>query len=400
MRNKQLLIFPFTVPLDGAGNMRDAAQGIYGRSLARALAERLCDVPSLEATPATLTAHGSPECPSDDPKEHGWVVATQPWTLDEALQVSLPEGTQTLLHGAAELTDRVRMRLLLVDQPKRSLALDAVVLRPRAELFAALDEAAASVAEALGQRLPRRSWPTNDVEAYVAYLRGRDMSAAVEAGVHVQEPERSFEGYLEAARRDPEFEEAQDRLLSLALDVALGGQGSSTVAKRACERLLVVAPAAYKAHATLAEIALAEGDPAEAVGHLERLLALQDDWWPAFERMGTALLRQGKTGEALSWFTRALSRKPDDADALFGRGVCLAEAGKLEEAVAAWSTVLAQEDQGHRAAQLHLNLARALDRLGRTREANQHRAALRRLEGRPRFGLAWLRDQVRGLFGR
>ena len=166
------------------------------------------------------------------------------------------------------------------------------------------------------------------------------------------------------------------------------------------QRLLVVAPAAYKAHATLAEIALAEGDPAEAVGHLERLLALQDDWWPAFERMGTALLRQGKTGEALSWFTRALSRKPDDADALFGRGVCLAEAGKLEEAVAAWSTVLAQEDQGHRAAQLHLNLARALDRLGRTREANQHRAALRRLEGRPRFGLAWLRDQVRGLFGR
>src|SRR5216683_852849 len=170
MGAKQVMVFPFTVPMDGGGQMRDAAQGVYARSLARTLAERLSVGPGVSATAATLTADGL----EGRAQDHGWVVASHPWTLEEACAVGLPEGTEYLLHGAAELTDRVRLRLILVDQKERRTALDHVVLRPRSELFGALEEAAGAVAQALGLELPAAEWPTGDVEAYVAYLRGRD----------------------------------------------------------------------------------------------------------------------------------------------------------------------------------------------------------------------------------
>ncbi len=391
---KQLMVFPFTVPTDGSGQMRDPAQGVYARSLARTLAERLSVAPSMNAIAATLTSGGPvkadtpPPAPADDTAT-GWVVASQPWTLDEAIKVGLPDGTEYLLHGVAELTDRIRLRLLLVDQPRAAIALDHVVLRPRNELFSALDEAASAVASALGQDLPAVQWPTADVEAYVAYLRGRDMSAAHEAGVQVADASKSFDGYLEALRRDPTFQEAQDRVLAMALDFALGGQGPIEAARAGCERLLKLDAGAFKAHAALAEIDLARGEVPAAVAHLRAALRLRPDWEPLFERLGTALLRQGEPHEALTWLNRAVHERPDDADALQSLGVALAETGDLEGAVTRFGQAI--EKGGHSVA-LHENLARALASLGRHREAREQRALARKLSGRAPFGFGWLRS--------
>src|SRR5216683_7091545 len=312
MGAKQVMVFPFTVPMDGGGQMRDPAQGVYARSLARTLAERLSLGPGVSATAATLTADGL----DGKPQDQGWVVASHAWTLEEACHIGLPEGTEYVLHGSAELTDRVRIRILLVASPEKKLALDHVVLRPRSELFSALDEAAHEIARALGEDAPAQPWPTRDVEAFLAYLRGRDMSAAHEAGVRVPDPQRSFDPYLEAARRDPLFADAQDRMLALALDFALGGQGPVEAAREGCERLLAIDPAAYKAHAALAEIDLAEGDPCTAEDRLRKALALRPDWSPGFERIGTALTRQERYEEAIPWFQKALEDRADDHDAL------------------------------------------------------------------------------------
>ena len=141
-----LMVFPFTVPErragEGPGSARDALQGVYARSLARVLAERLEDGAQVPSTVATLTARGGDD---GQAAREGWLVASEPWDLDEACAVGLPAGTSHLLQGAAELTDRVRLRVLLVDQPAHRLALDHVVLRPRGELFAALEEASSEV---------------------------------------------------------------------------------------------------------------------------------------------------------------------------------------------------------------------------------------------------------------
>src|SRR5438477_10057591 len=322
-----MMVFPFTVPLDGSGRMLDAAQGVYARSLARTLAERLTEPPRLNANLAQLTADGPLEG-EDGVRGHGWVVASQPWTLEEACHIGLSEGTEFVLHGCAELTDRVRIRILLVDSPQKQLALDHVVLRPRSELFSALDEAALEIARALGEDPPDCPWPTRDVEAYLAYLRGRDMSAAHEMGVRVPDPRRSFEPYLEAMRRDPRFTDAQDRLLALALDFALGGQGPLPAAREACEKLLAIDAGAFKAHLALAEIDLAQGNAAAAERRICSALAAQPDWTPAFERMGTALVRQKRHAEAIGWFEKAIRERPEDTDALQGLGVALAECGR------------------------------------------------------------------------
>src|SRR5256886_7268004 len=117
------------------------------------LAERLTEPPRFQASLAQLTADG-PLAGERGARGHGWFVASQPWTLEEACHIGLPDGTEFVLHGSAELTDRVRIRILLVDSPQRQLALDHVVLRPRSELFSALDEAALEIARALGEDPP------------------------------------------------------------------------------------------------------------------------------------------------------------------------------------------------------------------------------------------------------
>ena len=392
---KQMMVFPFTVALDGSGRMLDQAQGVYARSLARTLAERLTEPPRLAANLATLTADG-PLDGENGLQGHGWVVASQPWTLNEACQIGLPEGTEYVLHGSAELTDRVRLRVLLVDSSHRKLALDHVVVRPRNELFSALDEAAVEIARALGEEVPSQPWPTRDVEAFVAYLRGRDMSAAHEAGVRVPDPNQSFEPYLEAARRDPGFADAQERLLALALDFALGGQGPVEAARVGCEKLLTIDPAAFKAHVALAEIDLAQGKPQAAEHRLQQALAVRPDWTAAFERMGTALVRQKRFADAVPWFEKAIAERNDDTDALLGLGIALAESGNLEDAVAAWRSSV---HFGVSSRYVHDNLARALTALGRAQEAREQRAISRRLQGKSRFGLDLLREAWEWLSG-
>jgi len=393
--SKQMMVFPFTVPLDGSGRMLDAAQGVYARSLARTLAERLSEPPRLQANLAQLTADG-PLDGENGLRGHGWVVASQPWTLEEACHIGLPDGTEFVLHGSAELTDRVRMRILLVDSPQKHLALDHVVIRPRGELFSALEEAADAIARALGEEAPRCPWPTRDVEAYVAYLRGRDMSAAHEMGVRVADPRRSFDPYLEATQLDPRFADAQERLLSLAIDFALGGQGPVQAAREACEKLLAIDPKAFKAHLALAEMDLAEGKPVAAAERISRALALQTDWPPAFERMGTALVRQGRYRAAVGWFEKALAARSEDTDALQGLGVALAESGQTERAVECWQKAV---EHGVSTAHVHDNLARALFALGRKSEARGHRALSRRLQGKRRMGLDLLREAWEWLSG-
>lgn len=390
-----MMVFPFTVPLDGSGQMLDAAQGVYARSLARTLAERLTEPPRLQANLAQLTADG-PLDGENGTRGHGWIVASQPWTLEEACHIGLPDGTEFVLHGSAELTDRVRIRILLVDSPQKQLALDHVVLRPRNELFSALDEAAVEIARALGEEPPDFHWPTRDVEAYVAYLRGRDMSAAHEMGVRVPDPRRSFDPYLEAMRRDPRFLDAQERLLALALDFALGGQGPVAAARDACDNLLAIDPSAFRASLALAEIDLAQGEPKAAEQRIASALVLQPEWPPAFERMGTALVRQGRHREAVAWFEKALAARGDDTDALQGIAVALAECGQLEGAIEYWRNALSH---GVATADIHDNLARALSALGRRGEAREHRALSRRLQGKRRFGLDLLREAWEWLSG-
>src|SRR5207244_6744218 len=121
------------------------------------------------------------------------------------------------------------------------------------------------------------------------------------------DPRSSFDPYPEATMRDPRFTDAQERLLALALDFALGGQGPLPAAREACENLLAIDPSAFKAHLALAEIDLAQGEAQAAERRISTALALQPEWAPAFERMGTALARQGRHGEAIAWFERALA---------------------------------------------------------------------------------------------
>ena len=279
--------------------------------------------------------------------------------------------------------DRVRLRILLVDSPGKHLALDHVVLRRRNELFSALDEAAQEFARAVGEEPPQSSWPTRDVEAYVAYLEA-DMSAAHEMGVRVADPRRSFDSTSRprgATRASPTRRTGCWRSRSTSRSAAAVPSPPRATPARSCSRS---DPSAFKAHLAMAEIDLAQGDARAAERRISAALALQPEWVPAFERMGTALSRQGRHGEAIAWFEKAILERADDTDALQGLAVALAECGQLERAVERWQEALAR---GVRTVDLHENLARAFSALGRRAQARSHRALSRRLSGSRRFGL-------------
>src|SRR5260370_3122548 len=210
------------------------------------------------------------------------------------------------------------------------------------------------------------------------------MSAAHENGVRVPDPKKSFDPYLEAARRDPQFHDAQERMLALALDFALGGQGPVQAGREGCEKLLAIDPSAFKAHLALAEIELAQGDAEGAEVALARARSLRATFAPAFERMGTALVRQGRFAEAIPWFEKALAERQDDTDALQGLGVALAECGRLEEAVTAWR---AAAQLGVTSPHVHDNLPPALYAHAPPSAARAHLPPSPRLQDKPPFRL-------------
>src|SRR5256885_13606955 len=114
------------------------------------------------------------------------------------------------------------------------------------------------------------------------------MGAAHEMGVRVPDPRGGFEPYLEAMRRDPRFVDAQDRLLALALDFALGGKGPVADARGACEKLLAIGPSAFKAWLALAGSDLAQGPPGGGEARDACAPPRQPQGAPALERWGDA----------------------------------------------------------------------------------------------------------------
>src|SRR5229473_2871248 len=100
--------------------------------------------------------------------------------------------------------------------------------------------------------------------------------------------------------------------------------------------------------------------------------------------LGLIAAKEGKPEESEKWFEQVATARPEDSDAYFRLGQANYDAGHAEKAVAALqkSLALAEHDGEHRdATEAHELMGKALEKLGRHKEADSELTLAKQLRG-------------------
>ena len=158
--------------------------------------------------------------------------------------------------------------------------------------------------------------------------------------------------------------------------VRLNNRGVAQMGQQVTERAADSFAEAFKRDPKLAQAAINEGIALlaqqkldEAQKELRAALVLDQSSAQAWYNLGLAQHANNETDEALKSFQRAVTLDPRDADSLYFVGVCYVDLKDFEKAIAIFEQAL-QINPMH--ASSEFQLARALQRSGRTAEAKEH----------------------------
>ena len=255
-------------------------------------------------------------------------------------------GVQAVLEGSIQHEGRrLRVTARLVDTADGAQLWSERYDREFADVFAIQDEIAASIARALRLVLTereRRSMarvPTADLEAYEAYLRGRQF-------FH-QRRRKSLqyarELFSHAIERDPTFAPAWAGIADCCSLLAVYYPGAETdllLADSASRRALELAPDLPEAHASRGFALWMLKRPEEAVHEFEAALTLDPRQFDALYFQARLRFQQGEAAEAARLFERAAEGR-EDYEARFFAAQSYATLGRTEDAEAAYRRALA-----------------------------------------------------------
>jgi tetratricopeptide (TPR) repeat protein len=210
---------------------------------------------------------------------------------------------------------------------------------------------------------------------------------------------RARDEILEALRLDP-----SDTSVRLALATMYRGLGRLGPAIEELRRITEVQPASDEARRLLGQCLIDQGDHAAGIAEIEEATRIRPQYWAHHAALGLAYYKAGLFTEALVPFRRVTQLQPDsawgyqmlgaafhsmddtanaiapyeravelgNAKAHGNLGLVYSDMGRLNEALRHWEASVRLDPSSPLA---HHNVATALDRLGRAREA---RAAYRR----------------------
>jgi TolB-like protein/tetratricopeptide (TPR) repeat protein len=275
-----------------------------------------------------------------------------------------------LLTGEAHLTgETIEIRSRLVRAADQRELWSQVFVRPLAEIFAVQGEIAAGVAEALQLDPERKSraWPTQNLDAYTAYVRGRSALDETDAAATAA----ALALFEKAVRLDPDYAQAYAGIALAYAQLAYGGdlpgEAAYPQAQKATKRALELDDELSEAHLAAAVVKFQfEWDWKGIEREFQRAIELDPGSVDARWHYSTVLSVLGRFPEALEQARLAESLDPFLARACYTVAVTYRFARRYDECIAQARHTL-EVDAGFGAA--HLALAHCYRGQGKLDEA-------------------------------
>ncbi|KQV84526.1 adenylate/guanylate cyclase domain-containing protein [Rhizobium sp. Root1220] len=232
-------------------------------------------------------------------------------------QVAAELGVDFVLEGSVrKVGQRVRITGQLIDAKNGGHLWADRFDRDLTDIFAIQDEITHAIVDQLKIKLlPEEkraieTEPTQNVEAYTYYLRGRQLSHTW-TRPYLLLARRMFET---AVALDPDYARAYAGMADCesALRDWHAGEYTLSGILGLSARALALDPNLAEAHASRGLALHQDGRDAEALAEFERALTLEPDLYEANFHYARFLFMQGKFESALVFFTRAAEIRPDD----------------------------------------------------------------------------------------
>jgi TolB-like protein/class 3 adenylate cyclase/Tfp pilus assembly protein PilF len=276
-------------------------------------------------------------------------------------QIADELGVAAILEGSVRQAGRrVRISAQLIDAATDEHLWADRYDRDLEDIFAIQTDVAERIVEALRVRLTPKEQarlverPTESVEAYRSYLKGRHfLSRRTEASLR-----QAITWFRKAVAADPQFAQAW---AGLADAYAILPSYSATPTPEACAegrlaagRALALDPGLGEAHAALGVVAENEWNWEEAEREFRSALELSPGNATAFHWYGNFLSWRGRTEEALAALRRALELDPVSLPIHIAMGVALNFDRRFDEAIDVYRKAI-EMDPGYVTA--HYNLS-------------------------------------------
>jgi arylsulfatase A-like enzyme/Flp pilus assembly protein TadD len=251
--------------------------------------------------------------------------------------------------------------------------------------------------EALAAGLPdpkAKLWEFRSIlEAQDAFHEGNDDQAeAILRNVQGQDPTMYVIPFMmgESALRGKDWQNAADELQRcLALNPnfdnamtglarALSKLGRVGEAKTWLTKALQINPANYRAWYETGLLE-AEVNPAAALSDYQKAIAIQSNYSPGQRELGLALFQAKRYAAATLHLEKAIALGLDDAHIRNFLGICYSQTNRLQKSIESYRIALKFDP---RLAEAHLNLAYALRRAGKIRQAKAEYATACQLEAK------------------
>src|SRR6202047_655254 len=294
-------------------------------------------------------------------------------------------GVANILEGSVQkVADQVRVNVQLIQVASDSHLWADTYDRKLVDIFAVESEMAKAIAESLqakltgGEQQALAAKPTNNSEAYDAYLRGLALDARLSSPT---DSEKVVGFYERSVQLDPAFALAWARLSRANSQVYFGGLDKTSARREAAERALNTAqklqpnspetllaqayyqywvlrdyelakatfgrvrevlPGSSDVLAALALLARRQGHWDQSVAYWEQTLALdpRNTQWLGNAAQTYAMLRQFP--DALKTYDRVLDLVPNDLDTIASEATIYQAEGNLEQAGKLLASVNAQ----------------------------------------------------------
>ena len=165
-------------------------------------------------------------------------------------------------------------------------------------------------------------------------------------------------------RERPGFVDGYLQLAEIAV-----AQADPAGAVRQYSKAIELDPKAERPHFGLANILATRGELDQAVAHYQRALEIRPEFAEARVKLAAALNQQGRFGEAARTLQEARGGQLESAEASLQLGLALASQGRLDEAINHYRRALARDPSS---AEAHSYLGSALGSQGHLDEAIEH----------------------------